>query len=461
MSSSAATAAQQQHVETGRGLPWSESLELSAQIGTSLALANCCIAFVTNRQGMHRLRVVSREGGAAVLHGYNEYVAGMNRFAKVIPASRLHHHISRSRESGAAAAHPSPFPLDLDSCWQGDAALGVAFTVNNLYHAAFHAAPAFEAYQALMRSLSPSQSIDVFPIMHDTAHIGMRFSRTGLKAGSHPSAWHAWEYILRAMTAASASHIAQATFDILSSPCRCYRRLHLSADPFNPLAASSAGRLRAFRDAALANAARSMSSARGRTSRIAAPFAPHSSSLSNSAGPDRWAPSAPSGLYLARRATATAPASLRGSGQSRVVMRGLLREGELAAALASVGVERVVLEDRPLVDQMQHVHSARVLVAIHGQACAWLPFLPWDSGPTSLVEIMARGTSKPAYAIWSGALGIHYLKVRAALAPGPGCGGDDRTPQRHKNWLYCNLTVDPRELRDAALAAVRRSEHGV
>ena len=45
--------------------------------------------------------------------------------------------------------------------------------------------------------------------------------------------------------------------------------------------------------------------------------------------------------------------------------------------LAHGRVQRVVLEEMSLSEQMVLVAGASTLIGVHGQALAWLPFLPW------------------------------------------------------------------------------------
>ena len=81
------------------------------------------------------------------------------------------------------------------------------------------------------------------------------------------------------------------------------------------------------------------------------------------------------------------------------------------------------------------------LVAVHGQAMAWVLFLPWAERRTAAVELMPRGGGSKIYEELSAALGVRYERVAASL---------DGTCSREQ-WLKCNVTAPP----ERVVAAVR------
>ena len=60
-------------------------------------------------------------------------------------------------------------------------------------------------------------------------------------------------------------------------------------------------------------------------------------------------------------------------------------ESDVLPTLARV--RRVVLEEMSVADQMATVAGASALLGVHGQAFAWLPFLPWPTRPVGIIEI--------------------------------------------------------------------------
>jgi hypothetical protein len=59
--------------------------------------------------------------------------------------------------------------------------------------------------------------------------------------------------------------------------------------------------------------------------------------------------------------------------------------------MLSQRVRRVALESYSLSAQMRLIQSCAALIAVHGQAMAWVFFLPSQSQRTSAVEIFPAG----------------------------------------------------------------------
>ena len=119
----------------------------------------------------------------------------------------------------------------------------------------------------------------------------------------------------------------------------------------------------------------------------------------------------------------------------------------LQRAVGGGRLRRVVLEELPMASQMALVSEASGIIGVHGQAFAWLPFLPWPTRPVGVVEISIatrRGWFNACYERWAEALGVRYWRVAGALTGG--CSGgatsrDDEATRAHK-MLSCNVTVD-------------------
>ena len=110
-------------------------------------------------------------------------------------------------------------------------------------------------------------------------------------------------------------------------------------------------------------------------------------------------------------------------------------------------VRRIVLEAMPLADQMATVSEASALLGVHGQAFAWMAFLPWPTRKVAVVEVSIasrRGVVNRCYERWSEGLGVQYWSVAGMLTGG--CSGgatsrDNEAMRAHK-LLACNVTVE-------------------
>lgn len=185
------------------------------------SLRNACVTFYDDRSGMHHAEWVSRQGVHAVVHGFSEYVFGYQRITWVRP--------EKSRQEAERLARCEMRPL----------AIGVPFSCNNIFHATFHAVPAWEAHAAAAEAQHAPLPTFV-PIVYSSTAVGRKMS-------SDPRKWHAWEFSVRAFTRLSAEQIAQDTASLLAAPCTCFERVEANAPAFNPNALSAAARLRAFK----------------------------------------------------------------------------------------------------------------------------------------------------------------------------------------------------------------------
>ena len=91
--------------------------------------------------------------------------------------------------------------------------------------------------------------------------------------------------------------------------------------------------------------------------------------------------------------------------------------------------------------QVRLLSACSALLAVHGQAMAWVLFLPSAEMRTAAVEIFPAGLVNPIYRELSTTLGVHYESLNAY--PVRGCAVK----------LSCNVTVDVTKV----VAAARRA----
>ena len=371
--------------------------DASAQFVTTLSLRNACVAFHDEAHSLHRAHFVSKIAlpSPLIVHAFSERALGYVRLTTVRNAGE---HERRA----------------LDMCHQAELGLGLPLSVpTSIYHQLFHAVPSWlflrtHAEAAGWGSDAPPAAF--VPLALQSAALGR-----GKPAA--PRRWYGWEFTLRALTRASASDIATATTKLLRRPCMCFARFEATARAFNPGAAIDAPHIRAFREAALRNVHPTLS----------AP--PLAFPAGSSAGADD--------MLLVSRA-----------GDRRA----LSNEDSVLDSLGALRrVRHVVLEGLPLSEQMSLVSTASALVGVHGQALAWMPFLPWASRTVGLVEISLatrRGVVNTCYERWSAALGVHYWRVSGSLTGGctGGATSRDNEAERAHKMLNCNVTVNVGQL---------------
>eukprot|EP00966_Prymnesium_polylepis_P180758 4186411-Prymnesium_polylepis.1 len=106
--------------------------------------------------------------------------------------------------------------------------------------------------------------------------------------------------------------------------------------------------------------------------------------------------------------------------------------------------------------------SATTVIAVHGQALAWVPFLPSERRATAVVELVLSNWQRrfnDCYQVWCRALGIRYYRVSAELTGGctGGATSRDNDAVRHAKLLGCNVTVDVSRTVATTLAAAQRT----
>ena len=307
-------------------------------------------------------------------------------------------------------------------CQNAPLGLGVPLShPTSIYHQLYYAVPAWLHLRAHVAA-GVGPPLAFVPLALQSAALGRGKPMA-------PRRWHAWEFTLRALSRAGAAEIAAAASVLLRTSCTCFGRFEASGIAFSPGARADTPQLLGFRAAALANA-------------LASPPLDDAAGIrAASWGPPR---SSRDMLFIIRRGA----------------RRGLSNEAEVFHILRSLRrVSRIIFEDLTLAEQMVRISSASALIGVHGQAFAWLPFLPWDSRPIALVEISLasrRGVINTCYERWSTALGVHYWRV--AGTPTGGCNGDvgrgDNEAMRAHKILACNVTANTAQL--AGVHARRR-----
>ena len=290
-------------------------------------------------------------------------------------------------------------PMLMQDCVRRRLGLAVYFSSNNFFHQIVHAVPAHAALHA-----STSNAAVFIPVV-------------GYLAGqwTGPPHWRAaaWEYTLRSLTTLSTERLAEQLGTVLTARCTCFDSIVGSIGAYTPYSQwhGTAERGTAWRAATLRNAAL----VRGGTTPKAA--------LEDI-------------LYLARE-----------SGNARMVVN----SAQLDVALGNRSrVLKVVMERLALVDQMRQVEAAVALVSVHGMALSLLPFLPYLTRRTAVLEILPRWSGESwlwtkIYPDWCASLGIHHSKVIAEPSPvgcgrsGRGSGGGKR--KKHADVLACNVTM--------------------
>ena len=315
------------------------------------------------------------------------------------------HSLRFGKISTVRPARRREVPMLMRDCVRRRLGLAVYFSSNNFFHQITHAVP---AHAALHASASTSNAAVFIPVV-------------GYLAGqwTSPPHWRAaaWEYTLRSLTTLSAEQLAQQLGAVLTARCTCFDSIEGSIGAYTPYSQwhGTARPGSAWRAATLRNAA-----------------------LVRGGGP-------PLGgsediLYLARE-----------SGNARMVVN----SAQLDVALGNRSrVVKVVMERLALVDQMRQVEAAVALVGVHGMALSLLPFLPYLTRRTAVLEIRPRGTEKSwlwtlIYPDWCASLGIRHSRVIAEPSP-VGCGrggrGSGGKKKKHEDVLACNVTVPTEKL---------------
>jgi hypothetical protein len=362
-------------------------------------LRNACVTYFNDRFSMYRSSFISLHDQVdAMVHGFTEYTFGYQRLAGVRARAE--------RDQGL-----------LKRCEWRQTAIGIPFSCNNIYHQAFHAVPAWELWHEKVQAASAAgrDSVDFLPLVYPSAAVGKKMS-------DDPRRWHAWEFSLRPFTTRSYDDLAARTSQLIHAPCRCYDVVHGNAPAFNPIARAAAPRLRRFRLASLHNIPS---------------WSPPTLATASSGVASRPSPSA-SMLWIVRNHA----------------LRNIANEAKLAARIArdpvlSGVIKRVALESMPLSEQMRLIAGSAGLLAVHGQAMAWVLFLGAQrrAGRTAAIEIFPPGLYNTIYRELSMTLSVQYEELRSRAADG--CKGSTTATK-----LLCNVTVSVEKVAAAATRAV-------
>ena len=324
----------------------------------SFSLRNACVSFYNTSTASFRSQFIS-PFESAIVHGFSEHSFHYSRITTV--------RLQRADERELMAQR----------CVRRQLGLAVYFQSNNMFHAMFHAPPAWQQLQH--HALAAKHRPTFIPLVGYIA--GHSWT------GDQSQRWRvaAWELLIRSLTAASSSEIAE-DLNVLLSRCTCFDQVEGSTGYFSPGSrqVQTAPILRQWR-------ARTLSNAR---------TVAHSMALAHQGQKD---------ITFVVRVAGT---------------RVIANQVEVNAALASRSrVRTVVMEAMPLAEQILLVATTRVLVGVHGQALALMVFMS-PSLATALLEIRPTWTGKMRasstawqviYDDWCYTLGVHYLHMDAIV----------------------------------------------
>jgi hypothetical protein len=276
-------------------------------------------------------------------------------------------------------------------------ALGLGVPVSHassIYHQQFHAVPSWLALRKLVADAGLGENAPA------AAFVPLAFASAALGHGkpAQPRRWYAWEFSIRPLTTASADDIAAAASRLLRAPCTCFERFEADGRAFNPGARSSAPAIRWFRDAALRHAPLALDAAAAASAAAAAAAAVAAAGMAPGGGGSGGGSNGGGALLLfvsrqgVRRALSNEADVLTLIARSQALrVESALGSYATSSSYASSSsssyastsssslalsraprLMRVVLEQLPMVEQMQLVASATALIAVHGQVCVGL-----------------------------------------------------------------------------------------
>ena len=111
---------------------------------------------------------------------------------------------------------------------------------------------------------------------------------------------------------------------------------------------------------------------------------------------------------------------------------------------------------------MRLVAASVGLIAVHGQALAWMLYLPSEPIHSAVIEIAIRSQHRHlfnnCYQDWAASLGVKYWRISSETSACPAANGKHGT-QRLANPLHllneCNVTIDAAKLVDVVQQAQR------
>lgn len=322
-------------------------------------LRNVCVSFYTRRNTTYLAQWVSRRGDAVIISGFSEYLNSFRRLSWVRPE----------------------LPSDqLENCPYAELGVAMHFSSNNIYHAFFHAVPAWRALQHIKS-----------PVM-----IPLVDAHAGNWVGAF-NKWraHAWEFAVRGLTREPSIAISNRLRILLTGRCACFGNVVGNTEAFEPRAVASLPTLRNFCHTVLVNSAQFVSSAGLWTEKF------H-----------------PRVLYVSRQGR-------RSFVNEELVLKTLQRQYLL---------RRVYFELLSVSDQIHLLSRAELLVTMHGQALAYMPFLPKRAAVLEFALPHTTDTwrSKLMYAKWALSLKLVHFSSKTMHA---NCLADE------KRTLHCPLVA--------------------
>ena len=380
------------------------------------SLRNACIAWYNTSTASHRAQFISPDGLSAVVHGFSEHSFRYSRITTVRAGSPV--------ERAHMRRHCVRRPLGL----------AIYFQSNNLFHAMFHAPPAW--HQLAQFAHETQQPPTFIPL------VGYIAGRTWA-AESH---WHvaAWELLVRALTKMSPQEIAQQLQSLLSARCTCFDRVEGSTGYFSPASrqpVSTRPVLGGWRANILAHL---------RTAERLNVAGQAHTSPSNSFTAARQI------LFIARNS------------RTRVLVN---QDAAFERLRREFGphLHAVAMEHHLLSDQIRIIASTKVLIGVHGQALALMVFLPLSPERSALVEIKpvwagrirARETAwHLIYDDWSSTLGVGYFPLTADVDTSVRSCRPAASRKAGGGPLRCNVSVSVGKLEARVKAAVRFTDGG-
>ena len=266
--------------------------------------------------------------------------------------------------------------LDLNRCDQRAKGLAVFLANNNIYHLNFHVVTTFES---LRDHAGPD--VILLPLIGrlSTDHEPLTASKM-----------HVWEYSVRALTASTSKALVRDLHRLFGAPCTCVEHLWGDTGAFEPRAVGARTRWAAFTHAALANSRFQLE-------------------LHSAAVPTRDTRL----TYVSRRST-----------------RRVVNEADLFRLIfqLSPSARSVQLETMTIAEQMIAIASSHIIVAGHGAALAWLPFLAGAQERAACIEIViphhpATYKSRSMYSRLAVAMAVHYQRIHTKFANQTKCPG--------------------------------------
>ena len=348
--------------------------ETRAEFSTALSLRNACVAFHDDKYSYHRAHFVV-DGpleSPIVMHGFDERASGYQRLTVVRRAEEYDR-------------------LSIGMCRREALGLGVPVShASSIYHQQFHAVPSWLALRKLVADAGLGENAPA------AAFVPLAFASAALGHGkpAQPRRWYAWEFSIRPLTTASADDIAAAASRLLRAPCTCFERFEADGRAFNPGARSSAPAIRWFRDAALRHAPLALDAAAAASAAAASAAAVAAAGMAPGGGGSGGGGNGGGALLLfvsrqgVRRSLSNEADVLTLIARSQALrvesaLGSYATSSSYASSSSSLALSRaprlmrVVLEQLPMVEQMQLVASATALIAVHGQVCEglWWPLM--------------------------------------------------------------------------------------